>query len=417
MEKQVQYDGYGDFVAKMAAGHSKQLKVLFDNATDAELGRIYRLDGIGAKVVDCIADDAVSPGFEITGDSDGKVQKTLSDIGFHDALGTTATWVRLFGGAIMVKGIADGRRLDEPAGKGKIVGFDVFSSAAIDIGVTDFEKNRESENYGKPNFFGVKVGNETIKVHYTRCVIFHGDLVPDDSESMSSATQNERIFGCSALKKGMSRLNRMGLSEEAISLLMQEANIDVFKLKDFGSTLSAKGGEDKVMRKYSFIERAKSICRAIVGDKDEEYTRLSSNFAGIPETFYRQMQMVAAAFDIPMARIYGEASSGLSTTGEGNRELYDKKCDSWRSKHLTGPMQKVIAEFCARNGQPKLSEIAWNSITKPTDKQFVEMLKMQTDSMHTLIQDGVVLPEEVRIMMFKNGHTFQMNLPEERTEE
>jgi hypothetical protein len=117
-----------------------------------------------------------------------------------------------------------------------------------------------------------------------------------------------------------------------------------------------------------------------------------------------------------MSKIFGESSSGLSTTGEGNRKMYDKKVETWIEDHVTEPVEHLVSDVLKRNANEAGDvTITWNSVSQPSDEEYVKMFKEQTDSFHTLIQDGVVTPPEVRKMMFKNGHTFRPSLPEGST--
>lgn len=419
--KEVSNDGYTDIVSQIGARASKSARaaVVPQALFMQELVDAYGEDGIANKITRIVATDALASGFEIVGDADGALQKSVNakSLGFRKALRKAAKWTRLYGGAVVVLRIADGRKLDEPAGNGPVVKMDCFSAGTVELSDSDFCKDWESGNFGNPEFFNVVMTDGArIKVHYTRCVVFFGEDVPDDSRTMGRFTLKDRFFGMSALAVVIGRLKKMGLSEEGIADMMSEVNIGLFKLKGLDQKLSSRDGMSLVKKRFEAIEMGKSMCRAIIGDVDEDYTSVHSDLGGVPETLYRQMQLLSAASDIPMARLYGESGSGLSATGEGNRKLYDNMVESWRDEHLTDSAEAVISEVVTRNvnnGKAFEAEIQWNPVSKPSDKEFVELCKVQADMYHMLIQDGVLSPEEVRLMMFRGGHTFQMMLPEE----
>ena len=128
--------------------------------------------------------------------------------------------------------------------------------------------------------------------------------------------------------------------------------------------------------------------------------------------------LAAAAAQLPVAKIFGESSSGQSTTGEGNRKMYDKKVETWMEDHVTEQVEHLVSEILVRNlGKDGDVTVTWNSVTQPTDEEFTKMVKDQSEYFHTFIEDGVLTPLEVRAIMFKNGHTFKLSLPEEKPED
>lgn len=411
-KKQVSNDGYVDMVK--CIGTKKQSTVFVPEKFDyRQLADIYRFDGVGKNICNCVANDGTAPGFEIDGDTGGEMLKLVIKTGIRKTYRTAARWTRAFGGAVVVKKIADGRKLQEEAGTGKLVGFNVFPCSVVSVKNDDFDKNPGSVFYGEPIWYSITMLNgETVRVHRSRCDVFYGEEVPS-AKGDEEISQTVRLFGDSALVPVMKRLNKLGVSEEGIADLMSEVNIAFYKLNGLDSKLSAKDGMEIVRRRFQAIEEGKSMCRAVIGDTTEDFSIVQSSLGGVPETFYRQMQMLVAAAELPMAKIFGESSSGLSTTGEGNRKMYDKKVDTWIADHVTEPVEHLVSDILVRNAEEKGDvTITWNSVTQPSDDEFVKMFKEQTDSFHTLIQDGVVTPQEVRKMMFKNGHTFRPSLPE-----
>ena len=412
-QKQVSNDGYADLV-KCIGTKRKNTNVFVPEKYDyRQLADIYRFDGVGKNICNCVANDGTAPGFEIDGDTGGEMLKIVQKTKFRKVYRSAARWTRAFGGAVVVKKIADGRKLDEIAGKGKIVGFNVYPCSCVSVKNDDFDKDVSSVFYGEPIWYTVTLFNgDTVRVHRSRCEVFYGEEVPF-SKGNEEISQTVRLFGDSALVPVMKRLGKLGVSEEGIADLMSEVNIAFFKLNGLDSKLSAKDGMEIVRRRFQAIEEGKSMCRAVIGDTTEDFSIVNSSLAGVPETFYRQMQMLVAAAELPMAKIFGESSSGLSTTGEGNRKMYDKKVETWRDDHLTDSVNNIVSEIIERNAvESKPVDITWNSVSQPSDEEFVKMVKDQTDSFHTLIQDGVLSPMEVRTIMFKNGHTFKLSLPE-----
>ena len=112
-QKQVSNDGYADLV-KCIGTNSKKTNVFVPEKYDyRQLADIYRFDGVGKNICNCVADDGTDPGFEIDGDTDGEKFLVVKATGLRKAYRNAAKWTRAFGGAVVVKKIADGRKLQE----------------------------------------------------------------------------------------------------------------------------------------------------------------------------------------------------------------------------------------------------------------------------------------------------------------
>lgn len=400
-------DGYSDLVKLVGTGSKDKQVFKPDTEDDRTMADIYRYDGIGKNICDCVADDGTGPGFEIVGDTDGALWRTVKKVGLRTAYRDAAKWTRGFGGALVVMRIADNRLLEEEAGTGMVVGLDVYPCTSVSVKNNDFNTDKRSPFYGSPEKFTVTLeNNDTVKVHRTRCVIFRGEKVA--VSGTTEVNQRARLFGDSAMVPVVLRLKRLGLSESGISDLMSEINFAWYKLQGLNEKLATPQGRALIKAKFQTIEEGKSINRAIIGDVGEEFGIFTCSLAGIPETTYRQMQLLAAAAGLPMAKIFGESSSGLSTTGEGNQKLYDQKVENWISDHVSEPVEKLVAEILNRNaGKVGDVEIAWNSPTQPTDKEYNDMLNVQSQYCERFINTGMFSPEELKIAVFKGGHTFK----------
>ncbi len=416
--KEVSNDGYMDVVKSIGTTKKKGGKDFApENVDIRKIASIYRFDGIGKNICNCVAEDGCAPGFEIDGDTDGKILKEVLKSGIRKAYKKAAKWTRAFGGALVVKKIADDRKLEQEAGKGKIVGFNVYPASQVSVSVDDYDKDQQSLTYGEPLWYTVSLRNVgNVRVHRSRCEAFYGEEVTCVDGMESSMSQSELLFGDSALVPVIGRLEKLGMSEEGIAELMSKVNVEWYQWDGYDQKLAMKNGMELVTKRMEAVQAGKSICNAIISDTKDKYSSIHSDLGGVPETMYRQMQMLVAAAELPVAKIFGESSSGLSTTGEGNREMYDKKVSTWMEDHVTEPVEHLVNDIIVRNleGEGDVS-ITWNSVTQPNDEKFTNMAKTQSEYIHTYINDGVITPAEARQIVFINGHTFRLSLPEKKS--
>lgn len=420
MSNVVQIDGYSNFMSKVGSGNGSASTIVDAPFTQNVNNFIFAAttDGIANNIATCVPEDSLSVGFEIDGDGDGELLKQLTDskYGFEKALIDAANKSRIYGGAIIVKKVSDGRRFNEEIGNGEIVGYESFSSGAIQR--IEFNTDQQSQDYGKPKaFFVTMLDGVQVEIHASRCVTFFGTSCPDTSVSGLNFTAKDKYFGISLFYGFIERLKRMGLDEAAISTLMQTLNVYVTQFDGFDDAMATPRGEEAIKRKCDIVSAYKSLCNMIVLDSKDKVSTLSASIAGVDAVMKMRMILVAAAAQLPMAKVWGETASGLSNTGTGDLKLYYKKCETWRNRHAKPVIETLVADFAQRNfNGGEFSHITFNPISVPTIEELVTLYERQANTYEKWINVGVLTPETAKRMVFSNGHTFLMNLPKDEQE-
>ena len=164
---------------KKEAGRFRISKI-FDRA---ELDQLYRSDGVARLIVDLFANEMVRQGWEVEGDTEGKIIGKLEELRCNEAMINLSKWARLFGGAICIMGVADGLPLDQPVDEDALRDiqwlrvFDRYQAYSRD---GTFESDLNSPNYGYPNVYTVN-DNRTgavFYVHYSRVLRMDWNILP-----------------------------------------------------------------------------------------------------------------------------------------------------------------------------------------------------------------------------------------------
>lgn len=423
MDKLVQNDGYCSFMKSVGTGGSNtnNIKQTFTSNNVDEFVLASVTDGIANNIATCVPEDSLSVGFEIDGDGEGKILKEITDVKYNmeNAIMDAFVDARIYGGAIIVKTIADGRRLNEEAGSGEIVGYKEYSSGAVQSIV--FDNDEKSPTFGKPKAYIVSMIDGTrFEIHASRVIPVNGNKCPDTNVLGLNLSVKDKFFGMSVFFGGVDRLKRMGLDEAAITEIMSTLNVYVTQFKDMNQTMGMAGdeGESALRKKCDIVAEYKSLANMIVLDADDKVSTLSASVAGVDAVMKMRMTLLAASFGLPMAKVYGETASGLANTGTGDLKLYYKKCEAWRNRFAKPIIEAIVTDFVQRNMRMNdVKHITFNPISVPTTEELVTLYERQANTYKTLIETGVITPETAKRMMFQNGHTFLMNLPKDEQEE
>ena len=120
IQDQYRQDGYSNMLNKYgtAQDNSTSYEYGMEAVTDdMELTGLYEGNGLFAKIIDRPAEEAVKHGFDIEyGDQNiaEYVEDRMDQLDFEDRFATAEKWARLYGGAIIVMLVDDGRGLEEP---------------------------------------------------------------------------------------------------------------------------------------------------------------------------------------------------------------------------------------------------------------------------------------------------------------
>ena len=144
----------------------------FDFST---LAQMYEDDGILAKIVDMPAEDAAGTGFDLVGIGPAAADyytAELDRLAWEDAAADAARWQRLFGGAIIIPGVDDGRRLTDPLDPDRVRRVDslqVFSVSCASRDLTAIQRsaNRFSISPLKPQEESISIHPSALSISYS----------------------------------------------------------------------------------------------------------------------------------------------------------------------------------------------------------------------------------------------------------
>ena len=193
------------------------------------------------------------------------------------------------------------------------------------------------------------------------------------------------------------------------SAILQEFVIGKYKFQDLDEILAA-GNEKKLQARISGIEMSKSLINAVMLGTDEEYQRDSASVGGLADLLDRFMMLVSSVSSIPVTRLFGRSASGLNATGEGDLKSYYDLIAAEQSA-LTPEVERLIKMIAVGNGLSEDEDYSWEwgNLNQLTSEQVAneerihaETLRTNMDAAQRAIQEGVLTPEQVYDLYYKD---------------
>lgn len=373
----------------------------------SELMAIYRGSGMGKRGVDLPASEMVRQWFTIQGDDEGRILARLEEIDAKNKILTLVKWARLFGGAIAVLGIDDGRELDQPVNENDIRDLEfihVFDKEEVSSNSLDLYQDPNDAKFQQIEFYTVNSSRtgRTFKVHESRILRLDGEEVPNQ---LITTTEG---WGDSVIQAAYNELRNVGGAYNSTASIVEDFIQTVLKVNNL-SQLMASGQDKLVMKRLELIDTSRSVANTLLLDSLDEYSKQASSVSGLNELLKEFCLALCMAFGVPYTIFMGQSPGGLQATGDADiRMFYDKircKQEDW----LRPALEKLIRYLMiAKNGplggaEPANWKICFNPLWQMTETETANYRKIIADTDAVNIGAGIVDPVEVRASRFGTG--------------
>ena len=234
----------------------------FDFST---LAQMYEADGILAKIVDMPAEDAAGTGFDLVGISPAAADfftAELDRLAWEDAAADAVRWQRLFGGAIIIPGVDDGRRLTDPLDPDRVRRVDslhVFSAACA-------RPNIDSQT-GAAESFTVQTPGSSFTVDSSRALLFKSDTPPPEQ----AADDNAAFWGIPLFYRIRDALQNAALSSGAPARILGTMGQSVLRVQGLSAILSTAEGEAQLANRLAMLDAVRGLFSTLALDMTENY--------------------------------------------------------------------------------------------------------------------------------------------------
>lgn len=328
-------DGYVNLLNKYGTKQDNSEAYKFEREPvipDMQLTGLYEGNGLFSKIIDTPAEEALKHGFDLNLKSDelnAFVEDALDDLEWEERAATAIKWARLYGGALIVMLIDDGRGLEEPVDWEHIRSIDELRVYERSIVQPDYASlyqqdyggkgvgNRVSK-FGQPEYYYVSSIYGSFKVHESRCLVFRNGVLP---EKTSNATY---LFWGMPEYVRIRRALRETVTAHTDSVKLLERSVQaIYSMKGLASLLTTDDGENQVLKRLQLVDTSRGLLNSIAIDSEgEQYDFKTFQFSGVKDVIDATCNMLSALTNIPQTILFGRSPAGMNATGDSDFESY-----------------------------------------------------------------------------------------------
>lgn len=369
------------------------------------LEAIYDEDHTAGKIVDAPVDAAFKRGYQLNIQDPAIKREAVIDAlevlqaEYH--LGQALRWERLYGGAAVMLGAADGKRLDEPLEGNAIQQFHYLNAYnRWELSPHTYYSNPLHPKFGQPQVYRLHPQSTTTSivgalVHESRFLLFKGRPTTKTTQILN------QYWGNSFLMRCFSAVKQHGAAMASVLAAMADASQAIYKIKGLHNIIKG-GNETPLKTRMRVIDEVRSVVNAIVLDSDgEDFTKLSTQLTELANLVDRFKLNLASAAEMPMTVLFGQAPAGLNATGESDMALWYDSVSQYQTRVVAPAMERIArlvmrAKFGPTAGVlPEKWSVTFPSPWVPTPKEKAELRRLQAEEFGKYFDMRVLTAQQI----------------------
>lgn len=394
-------DGYINFASRVGTGSDKSSAGHYWSAFLAQfdLDPAYRSSWL-RKIVDIPPFDETREWRTWTGADDKQI--TLIDeeerrLGLRQKVLEARILARKDGGAAILLGTAD-MNLETPLDP-EDIGQDglqfITVLSRLDIQPQDEDRDPASPTFGMPRHYLLR-NSSGMHVHPSRVVRFIGNPIRQRNYWDG--------WGESIWVELRDAIRNSDQIAAGIASLVNEAKLDVIKVKSLVSNLATQQGEDRLVSRWSIANNLKSSVNALIIDAEDDYQQKTLTFAGLTDVQASALMIMSGMADIPATRLLGRSPQGMNATGESDMRNYYDRIRAGQTMML-GPTLYPLDEMLIRSAlgsRPPEIFYEWNPLYSLSEAEAATVEKTIADTLGVYVDKGI-LPSDAVTAIAQDG--------------
>jgi phage-related protein (TIGR01555 family) len=258
--------------------------------------------------------------------------------------------------------------------------------------------------YYSIRFTTPKGTQENSRVHYSRIIELHGEMVPVGA---TSTIQNEqRYWGVSVLQNVLDKLSILGSSIGNIGHLLHEISVGKQKLGDLEDILSQDDGDQLILKRMQVMDLCRSVFHSMYLGPNDDFIRENIQFTGIPDILHILFMLVSSCTGYPITRLFGVSPGGMNATGESDMRNYYDAVRSDQKAEAEPVLLRIIRIISEWKNLPE-PYIKWRPLQSSSPKEQAEIDKFEAEAQaqkaatyKAWIDAGIMEPYQARFLEF-----------------
>ncbi len=380
--------------------------------TEPVFNNMWRGDGFARKIVEQPVYDGMRAGY--TFDGLDNVKERIIKKRFHDlyAEGTFRNWWRwgrLHGGSVIFMGINDGNTdlsipFDPTRSDYKIMFLKVFDRWRVNP-MPELDMDPTSPTFGQVMIYRIApLSGGAFNVHRSRLIVYDGEPVTD--------TERLRLnrWGDSCLQPCFTSIRSLRNVLMNCDSIVSDFVQGILKVDNLLNMIQ-EGQEVDLLMRLRMMDLTKSTNRTILIGTDEDYSRITSNIAGLEHLIDKFAEALSGESGIPVKLLFGVAPKGLNATGDADiRQWYDAVLSQQRGRYEPAIRQLADAIAGEQNFDLGDYEIKFNPLWQQSQLEFAQtyLANAQADTQYFTM--NALSAEEIRDMRFSRpDYGYQIN--------
>lgn len=212
-------------------------------------------------------------------------------------------------------------------------------------------------------------------------------------------------WGMSEIERCIRSINSFIKFENLIFELLDEAKVDVYKIKNLNQQLLSPAGTANVTARIRLANQLKNFNNALILDMEDDFEQkeLGSIFTGLSDAWEQLRLNLCSDLKIPRNKLFGESAGGFSS-GEDAIENYNTIVESLRET-----AEPLVLEVAALRCQQQFGfvpddlEVDWPSLRVMSQKEEEEVKSSKQKRAMEQYSTGLLDEQEVSQVLKKEG--------------
>lgn len=362
------------------------------------LSELYVEHGIVQTLVDQPVDDAFRAGFEIKsgqldGDNIEELETYLERNRVIHHIMQSIKWGRLYGGGAVL--IITDQDPKTPLNLKAIGPKTPLEFRSVDMWELYYDVQNTAGDMEIGGALGAELGDfydyYGHKIHKSRVYRVEGKEAP------SFIRIRLRGWGMSELERLVRSLNQYMKNQDVIFELLDEAKVDVYKIKGFNSALMNAQGTAQVQKRIQGANIIKNYNHALTMDVEDDYVQKQITFSGLAEVLLQIRQGIAADLKMPVTKLFGISAAGFNS-GEDDIENYNSMIEGEirsKNKFMVVDILQICCQKVFGTTMDDL-QIEFNPLRILNAKEEEEVKDSQYNRVSSAYSTGLIPAEEAK---------------------